>query len=134
MIVVDANVIGYLYLAGERSSQAELALMKDPVWAAPLLWRSEFSNVLAMYMRKNRLALDIARKIMEEALYLMNGREYESDLPQVLTLANDSGCSSYDCEFVALAKELNIPLVTVDEQILARFPEVAVALGDFAGK
>jgi len=30
MIVVDTNIIGYLYLASERSIQAEEALLKDP--------------------------------------------------------------------------------------------------------
>jgi hypothetical protein len=35
MIVVDTNIIGYLYLTGDRSSQAEQAFRKDPHWAAP---------------------------------------------------------------------------------------------------
>ena len=51
MIVTDTNVIAYLYLEGERSVQVEKVLEKDPHWVAPLLWRSEFRNVLALYMR-----------------------------------------------------------------------------------
>ena len=47
MIVVDTNLIGCLFLPGERSSQAEAALAKDTEWAAPLVWRSELRNVLA---------------------------------------------------------------------------------------
>jgi predicted nucleic acid-binding protein len=45
----------------------------------------------------------------------------------VLSLAAQSGCSAYDCEFVALAQDLRVPLVTTDRQILKAFPTVAVS-------
>ncbi len=131
MIVVDTNIIGYLYLTGERSHQAETALLKDPHWAAPLLWRSELRNVLALYMRHRQLALQDAQVLMDEAAELMRGREYEVVSFQVLKLAGASSCSAYDCEFVALALDLDLPLVTVDRQVLNQFPSVAVALDAF---
>lgn len=37
MIVVDTNVLAYLYLPMEHSAKAEALLKKDPDWAAPLL-------------------------------------------------------------------------------------------------
>jgi hypothetical protein len=46
MIVVDTNIIGYLYLSSERSPTAEQALKKDNEWAAPALRRREKRNVL----------------------------------------------------------------------------------------
>ena len=131
MIVVDTNVIGYLYLASERSEQAERALMKDSDWVAPLLWRSELRNVLATYLHENFIALEDALHVIQEAEALMQDGEYEITSAQVLRLAASSGCSAYDCEFVALADDLNVPLVTVDRKILAQFPNIAVALYDF---
>ncbi len=131
MIVVDTNVIGYLYLTGDHSTQAERAVSKDPLWAAPLLWRSELRNVLALYIRKKLLSLADAQQVMEEALHLMRGREYETMSHHILALAAASHCSAYDCEFVALAQDLNVPLVTVDRQILSQFPDVAVSLTEF---
>ncbi len=133
MIVVDTNIIGYLYLTSERSTQAEKALLKDAGWAAPLLWRSEIRNVLALYIRKNILSLEDALRILEEASTLMQGNEYEVASLQVMQLVAESTCSAYDCEFVALAKDLNIPLVTVDRRILEQFPNVAISLDEFAG-
>jgi len=127
MIVVDTNIIGYLYLSGDRSEQAERLLCKDSEWAAPLLWRSELRNVLALYLRKSLVDLQTAQAIMEEALALMMGHEYEVVSSAVLKLASASRCSAYDCEFVALAQDLNVALVTVDRQILAQFPDVAVS-------
>jgi predicted nucleic acid-binding protein len=133
MIVADTNVIGYLYLASPHARQAEQALLKDANWAAPLLWRSEFRNVLAMYIRKHWLSLEASQQIMTEALGLMEDQEYEVDSDQVLKLVTLSRCSAYDCEFVALAQELGVSLVTVDRQLLRDFPKVATSLATFVG-
>ena len=133
MIVVDTNVIGYLYLNGERSKQAEEALLKDAEWAAPVLWRSEFRNVLALYIRKGILPFEDSVRIMDEATRLMHGMEYEVASMDVLQLVKESTCSAYDCEFVALARELNVRLVTVDKRILKEFPEDAISLDEFVG-
>jgi predicted nucleic acid-binding protein len=132
MIVVDTNVIGYLYLNNPHSIQAEQALRKDPEWTVPLLWRSELRNVLALYIRKDIFSLQDAQQIMDEATTLMQGREYEVASLPVLNLVAASTCSAYDCEFVALAKGLGVPLVTADKQILSQFPNLAISLDVFA--
>ena len=131
MIVVDTNIIGYLYLTGDRSFQAEQAFRKDPHWAAPLLWRSEFRNVLALYIRQRLLTLEDAHQIMDEAMGLLRDGEYEVASLRVLSLVASSSCSAYDCEFVALAQDLAVPLVTVDKQILGQFPETSISLNVF---
>ncbi len=133
MIVVDTNIIGYLYLSSKRSEQAEKALLKDAEWAAPILWRSEFRNVLAQYIRKGILSFEDAVRIIDEATRLMEGMEYEVASMDVLQLAKESACSAYDCEFVALAREMNVSLVTVDRQILQEFPTDAISLDEFVG-
>jgi len=132
MIVVDTNIPLYFYLpAGERSQQAEQALCLDSDWVAPLLWRSEFRNGLILYVRQQLLTLPDALLIMQKAENLMRGNEYQVSSATVLNLATTSGCTAYDCEFVALAQELNVSLVTVDKQILRAFPAIAIALNQF---
>lgn len=131
MIIVDTHLIGYLYLKSEYAQHVERALRQDADWAAPLLWRSEFCNVLALYLRKRWLSLGQIQQIMAAALALMDGREYEVDSHHVLRLVATSNCSAYDCEFVALAQELGVSLVTMDKQILKDFPEVAVPLAAY---
>lgn len=131
MIVVDTNIIGYLYLSSDRSTQAEQAFIRDPHWVAPLLWRSEFRNVLALYIRKQLLSLAETQQIIDEATNLMQSREHLANSSDVLRLVASSTCSAYDCEFVALATSLNVPLVTVDKQILEQFPQVALSLDEF---
>jgi predicted nucleic acid-binding protein len=133
MIVVDTNIIGYLFLSSEQSVLAERALKKDNEWAAPILWRSELRNVLAFYMRKNLIKLEHAQYIMDGALELLRGREYEVSSYEVLRLASESECSASDCEFIAAANDLKVPLITVDKELLREFPSVAVSLTTFCG-
>ena len=133
MIVVDTNVIGYLFLSSEQSLSVERALKKDSEWAAPIIWRSELRNVLALYMRKYIIKLEHAQSIMNGALELLRGREYEVTSYEVLRLASESKCSAYDCEFVAVAKDLKVSLLTFDKQLLRKFPAVAISLSTFCG-
>jgi predicted nucleic acid-binding protein len=132
MIVVDTNIIGYLLLSGEQSILAERALKRDNEWAAPILWRSEFRSVLTLYMRKDIITLEQAQQIMNSALKLLRGREYEVPSYEVLRLTSTSICSAYDCEFIATANDLKVPLVTVDKQLLREFSSVAISLKLFS--
>jgi predicted nucleic acid-binding protein len=123
----------YLYIRNEHSEQAEKAFLKDSDWVAPLLWRSEFLNVLTACLRKGIVNLEAAIEIAGEAELLMQGGEFSVGSLDVLRLAARSRCSAYDCEFVALARELNVPLVTTDRQILSDFPDAARSLEEFVG-
>ena len=131
MIVVDTNLLAYLYITGEQTALAEAAVRRDPVWTAPVLWRSEFRNILAGLVRKKTLPLDVARDLAREAEGWMRGREYAVLSYHVLALAAGSGCSAYDCEFVALAQDLGVSLVTNDRQVLTTFPDHTVSLKEF---
>lgn len=128
MIVVDTNVLAYLYLPSEHSALAEALLVQDPVWRAPILWRSEFRNTLVGFLRRRTLSFDQACGIQAEAESLMEGSEFEVDSRSVLELVRDSDCSAYDCEFIALASKLDTKLVTMDKKLLRAFPERALAL------
>ncbi len=128
MIVVDSNILAYLYLPGDRTAAAEALLEQDPEWAAPTLWRSEFRNILAGYMRRKAVTFDQACSLQREAESLLAGAEFAVDSSAVLELVRDSDCSAYDCEFIALAIKLNTKLVTVDKKLLREFPTRAIAL------
>ena len=128
MIVVDTNVISYLYLSGERSHQAEQLLSLDPHWCAPVLWRSEFRSVLSLYLRKNLLTLEVVLHILEQAEDLLSDNEYEVPSAQIMQIVNSSSCSAYDCEVVALARYLGVSLITADKRLLREFPQIAKSL------
>jgi predicted nucleic acid-binding protein len=128
MIVVDTNVLAYLYLSDEHSERSERLLALDSDWVAPVLWRSEFRSILALYLRKGLLGFSDALEILREAEDLLANGEYQVSSAQVMSLVNASDCSAYDCEFVALAQYLGLPLITADQQILRSFPGIATSI------
>lgn len=128
MIVVDTNILAYLFLPTEHTQKVETLLAKDHEWIAPTLWRSEFRNVLALYLRKNLLTFDQALAIQNEAESLLQDNEFIVNSHDILQLVQNSECSAYDCEFVALAQNMNVQMNTMDQKVLKNFPETAIPL------
>ena len=131
MIVADVNLIAYLLLGGPDKRLAQRVLELEPVWAAPRLWRSEFRSVLAAYMRQRDLSVSDAWRAHELAEQLLEGHEFDVSGQRVLTLVASSACSAYDCEYVALAEELAVQLVTADRQLLRAFADRAISPKEF---
>jgi predicted nucleic acid-binding protein len=132
VIAVDTNVIASLVLPTSGTTEAAMeALERDRAWVAPVLWRSEFGNVLATGVRNGWFSLDEALEAWFTAEELMEGGEYSVPVVEAIKLAAGTGCSSYDCEFVVLARDLQVQLVTLDRELLAKFEGLAVSLEDF---
>lgn len=130
MIVVDVNVVAHLLIPGQFTVRAERLLESDPAWAAPRLWRSELRNILATYVRSRQIALHDALDLFQHAADLIGAQEYEVDTSTILRLCESSGCSAYDCEYVALADFLGLALVTADRKLARAFPGRARLLAD----
>jgi predicted nucleic acid-binding protein len=127
VIVADTHVLAYLLLPYEFSPQADALFQRDPEWAVPILWRSEFRNLLAGYLQRKSLSFDEVLKVQAEAEAIVAGNEYEVESRRVLELVRDSDCSAYDCEFVALAARLGTQVVTMDAKLLKAFPKHTLA-------
>ena len=125
MIVVDASVLAHLVFEGEATGAARRLHERDPEWCAPLLCRSELRSVAAKQVRSGGVAAAAAREAVRLGELVVAGREAMVDSDRVLELALSSGCSTYDCEYVALALDLGVPLVTLDRRVLEAFPETA---------
>lgn len=131
MIVADTNTIAYLYLPTEHTDDVVSLLKKDPHWVAPLLWRSEFRSVLAQYVKKRIVDLQTAMAMQAQAERHLADNEYAVSSMDVLSLASETGCSAYDCEFISLAQSLNLKLVTGDKKLVRSFPEIALTPQDY---
>jgi predicted nucleic acid-binding protein len=132
VIVADTNLIASFAVRDERSALADAVVETDAMWVAPSLWRSEFCNALAKYMQYAGMSLETALAALHLAEEAVGEREYKVSAEKVLELAMQSGCTAYDCEYVALAMDLGVPLVTTDKQLLRTFPKIAVSLEKFA--
>lgn len=131
MIVADTNLISYLLIEGDYTDLARAVWVRDPEWAMPPLWRSEFLNVLVIANRAGVLDADHASLLWRRSNIFLNATELEPDGEKVLEIAIENGLSAYDAQFVAVAAELNVPLVTADKRILARCGDRAVSLQEF---
>ena len=125
-VVVDTNVVAYYWLPGAHTENAVGLRRRTDDWFVPKLWRSEFQNVLGRYLRAGFIGLDQAKALIRSAEAELVDFEREVDSAVVMDLVAASACSAYDCEFVALAISMGIPLVTEDAQVIREFPKVAI--------
>lgn len=94
MIVVDTSVLVPLFIPQVGSEASERLLRADEQWVAPMLWRSEFANVLWKYVNHRDMSTATALAALEQARDLLRDNEYEIGLEDVLRLAIDSGCTA----------------------------------------
>ena len=131
MIVADSNLIAYLLIPGAWNALADKILLKDADWAVPLLCRSEVRNILTLYMRREGMSLVQAQRTMEKAELLWRNKEFAVPSAAVLELTAHHNVTAYDCEFVLLAKQLGVPLVTFDKPLRKAFPTIAIDPEEF---
>ena len=131
MIVVDSNVIAYCWLNGSMTALAQRVRVKDPDWHVPVLWRSEMRSILAGYLRDGSLSAVQTRRIMRQVEEALVGCEHLVASDAVLKAIEATRLSAYDAEFVALAEELSVPLVTEDKAVLKAFSEIALSIEGF---
>ena len=98
-------------------------------WYVPKLWRSEFRNILAGFLRRKVMGPAAAKALVRAAEAELADFECEIDSVAVMELVSGSDCSAYDCEFVALARSMGYsPLITEDKGIRRDFPGIAVGM------
>jgi hypothetical protein len=59
VIVADTNLIAYLLIPRPFPAEAERVQAQDPDSRVPWLWRSEFLNVLSLYVRTVKMTLAV---------------------------------------------------------------------------
>ena len=128
MIVIDTNVMTHLLMGGDRSADAARLFERDPEWAAPAILMSELRNVLLGYVRRGILSPAQASAMSDDAATNLGDRIRTVTSGQVIDVALECGLTAYDAEFVVLARNLGVPLVTLDGAILRGASDVAVPL------
>jgi predicted nucleic acid-binding protein len=124
VIIVDTNVVAYLLIEGENTPHAEAARSRDADWRVPSLFVHEWLNVVTAHVRGNLFDRDHAVRTYRRGLSLVTVDVAMPDPLRILNLHMRSGCSSYDCQFIAIAEDLNVKLVTADHELLRAFPDL----------
>jgi predicted nucleic acid-binding protein len=131
MVVVDTNILAYLYFPSPYSESVERLRRFDNDWIAPILWKSELMNVGLRYLKRDLASFAVLMNAFREAEQAVQSIDIYSDYDSVIRLASQSNCSTYDCEFVALGMKLELPLLTYDKMIIDKFPAVALRPEDY---
>lgn len=131
MIVADANTLLYLVCDTPLTELARQVHAADPAWVAPALWEAEVLNGLLGMRRRGWLDLADAVQAWRCATAALAGRVHASDASAILRTAEETGLSAYDAHYVELARSLGVWLVTEDQQVLRRCPDVARSLRAF---
>ena len=125
MIVADVNLLAYLHIPSPPFTPKALrAYRKDPAWFVPPLWRSEFRNILATYIRSKGPQFDAynlawAKRTMRTADDTIGQRVLPVEDDDVLEVSARYGIAAYDAEYAVLADALGVFAVTADQAFAA---------------
>jgi predicted nucleic acid-binding protein len=136
--VVDASV-AIKWFVEEPDSADAAGLLRYPL-SAPDLFAPECANILWKKVARAELGLDEAEVIalaLEKAAIALHPTR--ARLGTAMKLACELDCTAYDCFYLALAQELQQPLVTADLRLVsraradrvARFATLLVPLNEF---
>ncbi len=119
-MIVDANVVLRAFFPDEAQSQAQW-LIRDHIAGrvplkAPALLPYELSNAIWQAEKRGR----ISRSLANEILQAIEGLEIEivtQAWGEMLPLARQFGCSTYDAAYLSLAQTTGEPLMTGDRRL-----------------
>lgn len=125
MLVVDANVLAYFLVQGEKTDQARSLRAVDPDWQAPTLIFYEVASVLTQLAKQGGISLEAAQAAFATALTLVTPVGSQVDGRRTIEIAARLDVSAYDACYLATAESLGAPLATEDGRLLRLAPEVA---------
>lgn len=131
MIVVDTNLVSYLLIEGEFTQNARDVYQHDPDWIVPGLWRAEFLSVLTTTITAGVITPAQGDLLWQRTLSLFGQKEHNPNGRDVLKVALQFQISAYDAQFIAVAKNSGVPLVTSDRQLIKACPPHAQSMHQF---
>lgn len=131
MIVVDANILSFYVIEGERTADANILRTIDPEWIVPAFWSIEFQSILSKYVRSGGMSLEKALDLLDYAGAVFSANEITPASDTTLRDAINWGITVYDSQYASLAKRLGIQCVTEDKHVQESCRGIAVSLKDF---
>lgn len=110
-------------------ADAVLGVLADGFAIVPALWPLEVGNGLVIALRRSRVSQEEVEAFLSDLSTLDIRTEHTtSDVGQALALALESGLTTYDAAYLALARELSIPLATNDTRMRQSAAHAGVSL------
>lgn len=128
MVVVDTNVLAYLFLDGPFTTNARWLIAADPDWRRDRYVLVELTNVLRMTMRARELPLAEALAILHQSRGLIEQGLVDVAHDEVLRTSETAGVTAYDARFLVAAQALGVRPVTEDARLRRAAPELTQSL------
>ena len=117
MIVVDASVVAYLLIEGELTDVARELYRVDSDWVTPPILNHEILSILAAVGTEEQSSQSV-EVIWRDVRALLGTRQQVPDPVNSLRLAVEFGISGFDAQYLSLAQQLNLPLITGDARLI----------------
>jgi predicted nucleic acid-binding protein len=129
-LIIDASIAVVWFLPDEESAIADATLHRvaeNHAFTPDLFWH-EMRNVLLTSYRRKRISRNDVWQSMSRLGQLDITTVAPSDNGLIITLADRHGLTAYDAAYLALAIERQLPLATLDRQLVAAAPLEGIAL------
>jgi predicted nucleic acid-binding protein len=129
--VLDASVTAVWAFSDEEDSYAMSVLegIEEHPAAVPVLWLWEITNILLTAQRRGRISESAATDFLAQLNrlpILPQAAVPLSELPTLFALAGECRLTAYNAEYLMLAMEMDLPLATLDLQLLEAMNRVGV--------
>jgi predicted nucleic acid-binding protein len=120
-IVVDTSVI-IAVITNERHKKDLIRITKGSELVAPSSLHWEIGNAFSAMFKQNRIDLERALQAIN-AYNKIPIQFYDVTLDSALEFSHKFNLYAYDAYFLICAKDLNIPLLSLDQVLIARAKE-----------
>lgn len=112
-LVVDASVLAAFFLGEEGSEDIETILETVSEIHAPLFWRFEVANAI---WRRKEIPEEKGKRLIERIWgFPINSETFSENAKEAFRISRKYNLPFYDSSYIAMAKQLNIPLWTLDK-------------------
>jgi predicted nucleic acid-binding protein len=131
-VVIDASITAAWFLPGEQTDYTE-ALFERVSSAgfeviAPRLWAYEIRNTVLMAFRRGRITKIESQQILVSLNNLSVDLSEPASYDDLFALAQARGLTVYDAAYLAVALRQELPLASLDRQLIRAAAEVSVKI------
>jgi predicted nucleic acid-binding protein len=130
MLVIDASALAALLMPESGSEEVEKAVKEAEGVSTLDLAAYEVGNAVWWRVRRGELSMEEGNVVISTLLLLLEIFEvfsYREVAADAFKLAVDASITVYDAAYVVLAKRLDARLLTLDKELLRKFPDVTYA-------
>lgn len=132
--VLDCSMTMAWLFEDESTKKSEQLLTRisegESAWV-PALWHWEVSNILLVAQRKKRITRSQAVGFIEMLkvlpIYIEN-KAMQQALETTFELAHENQLSSYDAAYLEIALRKQLPIASLDKQVIRTAKELGIAV------